>query len=82
MGIRKQIANVVKEIDQSYGRKPIKLDHKARNEEYAKTKTGTKTQAFVNAFYKSDNYEKCMNNMYNVIKMSNSYAEAKQHNLV
>jgi len=65
MGIGKQIAGVVKEIDRSYGRKPIKLDHKARNEEYAKTKSGISAQ-----------------NWYNTIKMSNSYAEAKQHNLV
>jgi len=65
MGIRRQIASVVKEIDRSYGRKPIKLDWKTRNEEYAKTKTGVKAQRF-----------------YNAMKMSNSYAEAKQHNLI
>lgn len=59
------IKKMVREIDKSFGKKPIKLDWKTRNEEYAKTKTGVKTL-----------------NWYNQIKMPNSYAEAKQHNLV
>jgi len=63
--MKEEIKKMVAQIDRSYGRKPIQLDWKARNEEFAKTKSGIRAQ-----------------NWYNTIKMSNSYAEAKQHNLV
>lgn len=63
--MKEDIKKAIEEIDRNFERKPIKLDWRARNEEYAKTKTGIKAL-----------------NWYNQIKTSNSYAEAKQHNLI